>query len=93
MPRLRQILAAPPRPQAGVVSRVPAPKSLGLRGRQNSSSARWEEARLYVVKLLLGDAVDATENLLIYLTKSAILETNENESLRAGQISSLQICL
>jgi len=33
---------------------------------------------------LFGDAVDATENLLIYLTKSALLETNENESLKSG---------
>jgi hypothetical protein len=36
---------------------------------------------------LFGDAVDAIENLLIYSTKPAILETNENESLRAGEIN------
>ena len=42
--------------------------------------------RLYVVKLLFGEAVDGRENLLIYSTKPAILETNENERLIAGEI-------
>jgi len=45
---------------------------------------------LYVVNLLFGDAIDAIENLLIYSTKPAILETNENnenESLRPGEIT------
>jgi hypothetical protein len=36
---------------------------------------------------LFGEAVDGRENLLIYSTKPAILETNENESLRAGEIN------
>jgi len=42
---------------------------------------------LHVVNLFFGDAVDAIENLLIYSTKLAIVETNENESLRAGEIN------
>ena len=41
---------------------------------------------LYAVKFLFGEAVDAIENLLIYSTKPAILETNENERLIAGEI-------
>jgi hypothetical protein len=45
------------------------------------------------VKLLFGDAVDAIENLLIYSTKPATLETNENESLRAGEINNSKMPL
>jgi hypothetical protein len=42
---------------------------------------------------LFGDAVDAIENLLIYSTKPAILETNEIESLRAGEINNSKMPL
>jgi hypothetical protein len=42
---------------------------------------------------LFGDAVDAIENLLIYSTKLAILETNENESLRAGELKNSKMPL
>jgi hypothetical protein len=36
---------------------------------------------------LFGDNVDAIEDLLIYSTKPAVPETNENESSRAGEIN------
>ena len=49
---------------------------------------------LYVVNLLFGDAIDAIENLLIYSTKPAILKTNENESLRADEITiAVALCI
>ena len=46
---------------------------------------RGEFILLYVVKLLFGDAVDAIENLLIYSTKPAILETNEKREFTSGR--------
>jgi hypothetical protein len=45
------------------------------------------------VKLLFGDAVDAIENLLVYSTKPTNLETNENESLRAGELNNSKMPL
>jgi hypothetical protein len=48
---------------------------------------------LYAVKFLFGEAVDAIENLLIYSTKPAIPETNENERLRAGEINNSRMPL
>jgi len=48
---------------------------------------------LYAVKFLFGEAVDAIENLLIYSNKPAILETNENERLRAGEINNSKMPL
>ena len=74
----RQTLAIPPLPLVGAVfSAVSGNFELEVlrTSRQHFS--------IYAVKLLFGDAVDAIENLLIYSTKPAILETNENESLRA----------
>ena len=71
MPLLRQTSAAPPPPQAG----------LGEKGEQDVETKVLRVLRefiiLYVVKLLFGDAVDATEKLLIYSAKPAILERTE----------------
>ena len=88
---LKQTLAGPPPPQAEMVFR---PRQATKVSRKFEAKARSAEfIVLYAVKLLFADAVDAIENLLIYSTKPAIAETNENESLRAGEISNLRMPL
>ena len=63
------------------------------RGRTGGRSSASAQKKLYAVKFLFGEAVDAIENLLIYSNKPAILEMNENERLRAGEINNSRMPL